>query len=447
MSNLNGMIVNFSVKNYKSIKDRLTLSFEPSASKELQNYYFIEPVSGTKLLKLALIYGPNGSGKTTILEALDFLRNLVTNPFQKKTDEFDFNPFLFDSTSRNEVTLFDIQFFQNGIKYGFELEFNQRAILRERLFQYLTAKRSLIYDRETNLELELTQIRIGSKTKMGRNHKEALEANTLWNNTVLGGFLKTNIESKELKEVSDWFQGTLQSIITPRSNLLNFVSKGLENGSIKKENVLMLLKKADLKIDEIIVKDTDDAIQGDVSELITYFKGTNKILKESADKIFASTQFNKELWFQHKVSFGKKQAAYDLQYSEESQGTQRYFQFSGVLDFLLRNESVFFIDELESSLHPDLVKHFLLVFLANSKQSQLIATTHYRELLMERDILRHDTIWFTEKQEDGGADLFSLADFDSAVIRKDTGSIFNAYKTGKLGANPITRDYFISLNE
>jgi AAA15 family ATPase/GTPase len=127
---------------------------------------------------------------------------------------------------------------------------------------------------------------------------------------------------------------------------------------------------------------------------------------------------------------------------EESAGTRRYYELCGVLDMMLNDELIVPIDELESSLHPDLIKHFLLTFLINAKNSQLIATTHYRELLMEKSILRNDTIWFTERKEDGSADLYSLIDFDTSTIRKTT-SIYNAYKIGKLGGVPNLADPYL----
>jgi len=117
-------------------------------------------------------------------------------------------------------------------------------------------------------------------------------------------------------------------------------------------------------------------------------------------------------------------------------GTQRYYGLSGYRSLVV------LIDELKSSLHPDLLKHFLISFLQNSKKSQLIASTHYRELLMEKDILRNDVIWFAEKREDGSTDLFSLADFDSSVVR-NTSSVYLAYKIGKLGAVTALKDAFI----
>ena len=98
------MIINFSVQNFGSIKDKQILSFEADKSDHLENYYII-PINGLRLLKLGLIYGANASGKTTILKALQFLRNIVLEPETKKTEEFDFKPFLFDSVSQKQNSI------------------------------------------------------------------------------------------------------------------------------------------------------------------------------------------------------------------------------------------------------------------------------------------------------------------------------------------------------
>ena len=107
---------------------------------------------------------------------------------------------------------------------------------------------------------------------------------------------------------------------------------------------------------------------------------------------------------------------------------------------------IFPIDELETSLHPDLFSHFILSFLMNSKSSQLIATTHNREILDNRDIYRNDAIWFTDKNESSATELYSLSDFDSSVIR-NTSSVYNAYKIGKLGGVQNTGDVYIDLSD
>jgi len=112
---------------------------------------------------------------------------------------------------------------------------------------------------------------------------------------------------------------------------------------------------------------------------------------------------------------------------------------------LINNSITYPIDELEASLHPELYIHFLLSFLINSKKSQIIATTHNREILTNKDLFRNDVIWFTDKSETCATELYSLSDFDSSVVR-DTSNIFNAYKTGKLGGTPNLGDYYIDIS-
>ncbi len=434
------MIINFSVQNFHSIKDKVTLSFEATVAKDLEGYYIIEPKPGLRLLKLGLIYGANASGKTTILMALDFLREMVLNPFEKKTDTFDFKPFLFDNHTPHENTFFSLEFLQKGVKYLYEIELNYEAIINEKLFFY-SPNKAVVFERKTDLEKQLSIIDFGSKIKINKEHKAILEANTLSNNTVIGGFAKTNIESSELRGVSDWFRNKLKQIIGPKTSLLNFVSNKLENSIMDKKYIIEFLKKADFRITDITIdkgeKEVDAKIIKFISEKVSLSDEEINIIKEK------SKTESKEIFFQHSIENGE---IYKLPYKDESSGTQRYYQFSGLLDLMIRNEMIITIDELESSLHPDLLKHFLLTFLVNSKHSQLIATTHYRELLMEKDILRNDAIWFTEKKEDGSTDLFSLTDFDSSVIR-NTSSVYNAYKIGKLGAVPNLSDYYIDMED
>ncbi|NLZ95106.1 MAG: ATP-binding protein, partial [Bacteroidales bacterium] len=144
------------------------------------------------------------------------------------------------------------------------------------------------------------------------------------------------------------------------------------------------------------------------------------------------------LEFEHTVN----QKKYSLPLKSESNGTLRYYGFAGLLTQLINEPSIQSIDELESSLHPDLYEHFLISYLMNSKQSQVIASTHYRDILNNKSIFRNDAIWFTDKNEKCATEVYSLADFDSSVVR-DTSNVLNAYKSGKLGATPNTGDYYI----
>jgi AAA15 family ATPase/GTPase len=427
------MIVNFSVQNFGSIKDKQTLSFEADKSLHLEDHYIIKANKGLRLLKLALIYGANASGKTTILKALDFLRELVLEPVEKKTDTLDFNPFLFNSKTPKQNSLISIDFIQNKVRYYYEIEFNKNAISKEEL-NFFNPNKANVFKRTTDIDKQFTKITFGSKIKKDKTFEKTLESNTLWNNTVLGGFLKTNIESKELKEVIDWFTNHLNRLILTNTQLDNSITRNVANSKINKFDIINVLKKADFNISDIILKE-DKKMSESTLKILTALD----LPKEQIEKMINNPL--KKIEFEHTIGNSK----YTLPISQESQGTQRYYGFSGLLSLLVRKSIVIPIDELESSLHPELFIHFILSFLINSKKSQIIATTHNREILNNKDIFRNDSIWFTDKSETCATELYSLSDFDSSVVR-DTSNIFNAYKTGKLGGTPNLGDYYIDFS-
>ena len=437
------MIIDFSIQNYRSIKGKITLSFEAENSNRLEDFYVIEPIPGFKLLKLGIIYGPNGSGKTSILKALDFLRKLVLTPAIQKQEQLDFEPFLFDLESRKGPTIFELNFIASGQRYLYEISFNKQEVITEKLHFY-NPKKALVYERHTDSDKQLSTIKFGSKIKIKKAEEDTLTTNTLWNATVLSSFLKTNIDSSELRAVTSWFFLFLNDLITPETDLFRKTSRRLINNADSKQNVLSFMKKADFGITDISIEKKEEKIESDLKELMIFIAQQQKRKGNNVDISEVDLIEGIDIQFEHSIKQETGFAKYILPYSEESQGTKRYFQFSGLLNEMIIGSKAFIIDELESSLHPDLVKHFLLLFLVNAKVSQLITTTHYRELLMEKDMLRDDVIWFTEKKPDGSADLYSLSDFDSSVVR-DTSSIFNAYKSGKLCAVPSLSDYYIEL--
>lgn len=430
------MIINFSVQNFGSIKDKQTLSFEADKSTHLEEAYVIN-FGKQRILKLALIYGANASGKTTILKALDFLRDIVLEPESKKTEELDFNPFLFDPNTPKQNSIISIEFVQNGIKFFYEVEFFKKAIVSEEM-NFYNPNKANIYKRKTNLSKQFTEITFGSKISKDKTFEKNLEANTLWNNTVLGGFLKTNIDFKELQEIIDWFKNYLKPLVYTRTELEGLVTSRISENEISKSDVVTILKKADFNISDIIIEEKDEKIPDGLIEFL------KKQVKEHSDKIKELEEVGKvtaiNIEFEHTVNDNK----YTLPLEFESQGTRRYYGFAGLLAMLIKNPTAIPIDELEASLHPDLYMHFLLSFLLNSKNSQIIATTHNREILDNKDIFRNDVIWFTDKHESCSTELYSLTDFDSSVVRNTT-NILNAYKSGKLSGAPNLGDTFIDL--
>jgi len=367
------MIINFSVQNFGSIKDKQTLSFEADKSAHLEDAYIVN-FGGQRILKLALIYGANASGKTTILKALDFLRDIVLEPERKKTNELDFNPFLFDLNTPKQNSIISIEFFKNDIKYFYEVEFFKKAIVSEALFFYNPNKAN-VFKRKTNLSNQFTEISFGSKISADKVFEKTLESNTLWNNTVLGGYLKTNIDLKELQEVVDWFKNYLSPLVYTRTELEGFVTSRIESKVISKADVVTILKKADFNISDIVIEEKEEKIPDGLIEFL------KKQVKEHSDKIKELEERGKvtavNIEFEHTVNNTK----YTLPLEFESQGTRRYYGFAGLLALLIKNSTAFPIDELEASLHPDLYLHFILSFLLNSKASQIIATTHNREIL------------------------------------------------------------------
>ena len=432
------MIISFSIENFGSIKDKQELSFEAEKTTHLENHYIIQAIGGLRLLKLGLIYGANASGKTTILQALNFLRDLVLEPEEKKTESLDFNPFLFDLKTPKENSILSIDFIQNEIRYYYEVEFTKKAIVKEALYFYNPTKTN-VFKRTTDVNKQFAQITFGGKIKKDKTFEKTLESNTLWNNTVLGGYLKTNIELKELKDATDWFSNYLRPLISSKTDLESYVTSRIDSTEIRKGDILNILKKADLNISDILIQKEQRNIPDGFIEFI------EKQIKVPSDELNEFRNRGKmnsiNLEFEHTVNNEK----YTLPSKLESEGTMRYYGFAGILSILINKSVAVPIDELEASLHPDLYIHFLLSFLMNSKKSQIIATTHNRELLNDKDIFRNDAIWITDKSENSATELYSLSDFDSSIIR-DTSNIYNAYKAGKLGGVPNLGDYYIDTN-
>jgi len=323
-------------------------------------------------------------------------------------------PFIFTDNIK-ENSSFEVEFLQNDVKYLYQLIVNKNKIISEKLYFY-NPNKALVYDR--------VKQKFGSKIRLTKSQKESLFNNTIENNTLLSGYLKTNIDIEAFNDVINWFKRVLNPIY-PHTDLLGFVSKVLKEEEIDNKVIIGLLKNADFAIDNFEIQEKE--IDEEFKNFLIDIGKANDV--ENIKKI--------EIFFTHYQK-------YKLEFQSESMGTQRFYQLVTMLYLALKDDLILLVDELESSLHPDLLKHFLLIFLANTKESQLIFTTHSRELLMEKDLFRFETIYFTEKRENGSTDLFSLRDFNSKTIRKEN-SIFNIYKSGKLGAIPNTKNYFLDL--
>lgn len=444
------MILNFSIQNFGSIKDKQTLSFEADKSDHLEEAY-VTRCGGRRILKLALLYGANASGKTTVLKALDFLRQLVIKPKNKKTECLDFEPYLFDPDTPKQPTVLSIEFIRNEVRYAYRVEFTQEAVVAEELYAYYTPNKARIYQRTTDLERQFVEIKFGSKMTRSKAVKQSLTANTLWNNTVLGGYLKTNVDSKELQEVVDWFKLYLKRMVQPQTSFEDLIFSKMKEGTLLSSDMIPILQQADLHISDIVIQSREIEEARGIDDLYSLINSSlnpedpfdpPKRWKGYGLELMGDGKvIEKILSFEHTVNGAK----YQLPLEEESRGTRRYYEFAGLLALFIKDPRAMLIDELETSLHPDLYRHFIVSYLLNTKDSQILATTHNRELLDDRDLFRNDAIWFTDKSNADATELYSLADFDRSVIGKKT-NVLNAYKSGKLSGTPILGDTHIDLN-
>ncbi len=434
------MIVDFSVENFGAIKDRQTLSFVADNDTYLEDYYVLK-AGKYRLLKFMFLYGANASGKSTVLQALDFLRNLMLKPMDDKGRKLEFSPYLFDEESRFKDSQIEVRFIANEELYRYNVVFNRSCVVSESLKKGGVGKPKTIFSRVSDRDKQLSIITFNKDLNIKSGDEELIAGNTLWNSSTIAGYLKTNMFVEDLHSVSTWFIGYMSSLITPRTDLTQFVTNHINGGKIEKDFVLSILKQADFNIRDIVI----DVENMDMPDNLLKFLMSQSAVPERVKQSLtdSNSQLQKvDLKFIHQ---GDANVNYELSFEQESLGTHRYYGLAGILALMYDKTSLFCIDELESSLHPDLFRHFILLVLQNIKSSQCVVTTHNREIMGDKSLFRNDAMWITDKQDGCDTKLYSLSHFDSSVIR-NTSSVLNAYKAGRLGGTPDLGDTYIEMD-
>ena len=420
------MIQEFTVKNYRSIKTKQTISF--LANKKMNNgredYLCTQVNDNTKLLKFSVLYGYNAAGKSNILLAMDFLRDLILFGPDTKNEETGFVPFALDNESINKSGEFSLIFFIEGIKYEYSVTLDKKRIHFESLDYTPLNRKAKLFSRTFDDEKKISKIVIGAGCKLLSKDKLILNGNTLENSTVLYSYQRSNIHSSVLDKVVSYFKNTLLPIITPSSLLINWSMNKLVKDNTQKDFYVKLLGKADFQISDLEIKEDKIEVTDEMLATLQEQGLPSSLIKSMEDKKTVET---KELLFSHST----KNGTHKISQEEESKGTQRYFSLGGVLKELINSSKVIAIDEIEASLHPDLVAFFLQMFLMNTQNSQLLVTTH-NQFIMDQDYMRNDMIWFCEKDEEGASNYYCAQDFK---LHKNV-ILSNFYRAGKLGAVP-----------
>lgn len=429
------MINYIKIYNFGPIRKEIELNFE-ATGEEGSPIYEVGMKDGRKLLKLAYIYGPNASGKTTILRAIDFLRRLWLEPLYNKDHELDYDPFLFQPDPQQDPSTIEMAFYANDMRHIYRVTFFKGSVQTEKMVVYRTNQPTELFSRTTDLEKRLSNVEFGTAVKGSAGALAALGTATLHNNTVLGAFQKINVDLPEFEQLNKWSKSFFSQMINDKTNLSDYTAQKINEDPVFANWMNIFLNKADPNLKGVSVK--LEKSQG-TEDLIDRILLNRPIAKAQEDLIRAAA-IEKQINFIHSLEGNE---VYTLPIAKESSGSTRYFGLGGVLYRLLTQPSFAGIDELDTSLHVDLMKYFLQAFLLNSGQSQLVFTSHNIFLLEEKDFIRKDALWFTEKGKDGQVSLYSAIDFDSATLRKGA-SLINAYRSGRLGAKPNLGSPYLS---
>ena len=421
------MLIEFSVKNFLSFKDKVTLSMEKGNGDE--NLENIINNNITDLLKTTAIYGANASGKSNILKAFTcailMVRNSNLIPVGGKWNFI--KPFLFDEVSKTKPSEFEFIFVANDVKYRYFFSADVNKVYEESLDAYYSQKPTNIFTRTktNNYEFNNDKNKLESLASSNTENKLFLSTATTWN------YDKT-------KDAYLWFA----TVIDTYDSFDNIADKDLidySNGEKGlKEFALKLLKESDILIKDIYVDYEETEMDSTMVDMIV------PPLARTGEKLKVK---NLNIELEHEViDENNNKHTYKLNFIEESSGTRVLFAFAPFLKRAFEKTKIIIVDELERSMHPALVEFIVKLFNnkdINKANSQLIFTTHATNLL-NLEILRRDQIWFTEKNPDNG--ISELYPLDSFSVRKDE-NIQKGYINGRYGAIPFIRDIDLWLGD
>ncbi|MCU7837117.1 MAG: ATP-binding protein [gamma proteobacterium symbiont of Taylorina sp.] len=416
------MLLQFSVNNFRSIKDSATFSMnavtkDKGNEKTIRNY---------KILTSSVLYGANATGKSNFFKAIIFMKNMVLNKYRitQSTDTLKHFPYRLSTDTETASSTFEIVFFIDDIKYRYGFEADSEKVYSEWLFQDTKGKEAKLFYRDIDENLLYIN---KNKFKEGLNIKVLDNHLFIWKCDQEGGGISSSILR--------WFNKVNLIDGSDKDGYFHLSIEKIEDPDYLKK-VVSLLKIADLGINNISVeKQVIDSNLINNLPIPTSLK--NKLLsdKSNVKSIKINTQHQK--YDNDLKSSGVVNFEID---NEESMGTQQFFFISSPILDTLQSGKILLIDEFGSSLHPMLTKHLIEMFndkTINTNNAQLMFVTHDTNML-DNTLFRRDQIWFTEKDYYGSTHLYSLAEHKN--IRPSENFQKN-YLEGKYGAIPFLGNF------
>lgn len=416
------MLLDFRVKNFRSLRDEQTLSLVAAKDRSLQELNTMP--SGIKaaptLLRSVAIYGPNAGGKSNLIKALQYMRAVVAESasVMQPGQTFNVQPFRLNALSVAQPTEFDISFVLDGVRHQYGFELTAQRVTREYLLVYKAFKPQQWFERHYDAASGKDVYDFGVGLK---GPKSVWEGATRPNALFLS--MAVQLNSEQLQPVFAWFLNQL-AIFNEITPLGQHFSVDMLRKPEGKRAICDFLTSADISISDIEVvtrKVSGQAVHFDMAA------GKTEVRNEEQEV--------NELLFHHVTEQGK--AVFSL--GDESMGTRNLLFLTGPVLDILNKGMVLVVDELDSSLHPLLVRRLVELFqnpVVNQKGAQLIFTTHDTSLLGP-DLFRRDQIWFVEKARDQASKLYPLSDFSP---RKNE-ALERGYLVGRYGALPFLGDW------
>ncbi len=426
------MIQELKIMNFLSFKDEVTLSFEASKDTFNEPNQVVEVAPGIRLLRFAILFGANASGKSNLLNAIEFLNDFWFEVKKDLSETTGVIPFKLDRFTPNQPSSFSLKFFVNQTRYWYQLQLDEKKVVSESLHYYKSVQPTMLFERVW--ENNISKVNFNSKVlKVSQVAKEEINIKCLPNMSFFAARNQVNISLPEIDAAKDWMRKNMMSVIVPNLNLFRYAEKNMmENNNIK-DYLLDFIKKADFNITNIQSEVIKQDIPQDFLDILLKNEDIPVIEKERLKSERKIQKISTE--FEHSVINERGIENYLLPTNLQSDGTRRIVGIEAAFFNLIENNAFLAIDELESSLHPELLEFVIQEFLQKrDTRSQLLVTTHYDPLLnLIDDLFRKDSVWFTEKHESGHSDLYSLVEFKGL---SRLSSLQKAYRNGLFGALP-----------
>ena len=425
------MIAEIRIKNYLSFRDEVVLNFEATKDTTFEESQVVQVTPKVRLLRFALIFGANASGKSNLLSALEFLRSFWFAKKQDLDEETGAIPFLLDTETPAEPSEFNIKFYIGDKRYWYMLQLNERQVIKEALYIYNSVQPSSLFLRKMEGTQSVVKLN-GSLVKASTTIVEQLNLKCLPNMSFFAARNQVNCALGSIDEVRDWMRNNMMQIIDPNVKMFAYAGKQMEKDAELKKYLLDFIHKADYNITDVYSERESVPIPDFIRTSILEDDTLPPKLKERMLSENRIERLNTD--FQHTVRNKRGVEQYRLSNELQSAGTKRTFGLEAAIYEAIQSEGILPIDELESSLHPELVEFIIEHFLRKPGRSQLIVTTHYDPLLNTvDDLFRKDSVWFTEKGDDGHTKLYSLTDFKGL---SKISSFQKSYRNGVFGALP-----------